>query len=534
VVLHSFFSTSLDRDVALCQFDAKLRRDSAQQNVLFEIDIDTRRQIKSRPYAKISHLSTKQDEEEVLFTPGVRFRIYDVSYDENINCWIVKMLLASNDDKDILVIGKTISERKRLKSLFNALFYDRKCLIPGSECEAMFTYFDDLLEPHDKTWARIVHRHVEGVEAGIVNPTLTQSKYSQALAMWSNFMTNDGNSDELNCFIDISQLHKDFAYSYEMSDDYNMREKHLDQAVDSLHKALQRASTDTERTIIEDKLADLYNEKLSGNDKKKRKNLSRAIQFKERILQHSSNFYSADDEAIVPRLIELAKLYDSIDEHDVALRYFQRGLDIHRQQVQPYYSSIITICDRMVKINMENKRDAKSALSCQLIGHEYSLKQRNMDNELQSLNKDDHTNDNTVAESYVTLGVLYTKLSQYDLARENLTKASKLYTYYDQDDKAMKLADIEKKLADICEALRQYSPAYQHLTAALEWYKKAEHSLKGIKNVGLQNGEEHNSLRLAMEAADRVRLGGNEIPEKIAIIERKLRKMKKLLKKGEK
>jgi tetratricopeptide (TPR) repeat protein len=139
-----------------------------------------------------------------------------------------------------------------------------------------------------------------------------------------------------------------------------------------------------------------------------------------------------------------------------------------------------------------------------------------------------------VAESYVTLGVLYTKLSQYDLARENLTKASKLYTYYDQDDKAMKLADIEKKLADICEALRQYSPAYQHLTAALEWYKKAEHSLKGIKNVGLQNGEEHNSLRLAMEAADRVRLGGNEIPEKIAIIERKLRKMKKLLKKGEK
>jgi hypothetical protein len=511
----------------LTLLDPNLRRDSTQQNVLFEIEIDLIRRIKSRPYADITHLTTKRDEEEVLFMPGAQFRIYNMSYDENIHSWIIKMMLISNDDKDVLVTDGAISARKKLKNVFNALFYDRKLRIPTNEQEIMFTHFYDLLAPGDTTWIRAVHLHAEG----LTNPTLAHSNYSQALTMWSSFMTNDTNANELNCFIDISRLHKDFASYYERLDDYNIREKHRDQADDCLQKALQRASTDTERMLIEDELADLYNQKLRGNNKEHRKNASKVIKFKELSLQRTLNFYSANDTAIVSRLIELAKLYDSTDKCDAALRYFQWALAIHLQQVEPYYINTLTICDIIARLYMENKHDNKSALPYQLIGHQCTLKQEKIEMELQlSMSSYFATNDR-VAKSHVKLGSLYTKLTQYELARENLKTASILYTYYKLDDKDVKLGDIEEKQAEICGALHQYSLAHQHLTAALELHKKRILSLKSRENMDVQNDEEDDSLRNAIETALYVSSGAGEITKKIAVIEEKLRKMKTLLKK---
>jgi hypothetical protein len=344
-------------------------------------------------------------------------------------------------------------------------------------------------------------------------------------------MTNDTNANELNCFIDISRLHKDFASYYERLDDYNIREKHRDQADDCLQKALQRASTDTERMLIEDELADLYNQKLRGNNKEHRKNASKVIKFKELSLQRTLNFYSANDTAIVSRLIELAKLYDSTDKCDAALRYFQWALAIHLQQVEPYYINTLTICDIIARLYMENKHDNKSALPYQLIGHQCTLKQEKIEMELQlSMSSYFATNDR-VAKSHVKLGSLYTKLTQYELARENLKTASILYTYYKLDDKDVKLGDIEEKQAEICGALHQYSLAHQHLTAALELHKKRILSLKSRENMDVQNDEEDDSLRNAIETALYVSSGAGEITKKIAVIEEKLRKMKTLLKK---
>lgn len=526
MVLDTFFSTSSDRDVVLSWFDPSLRRDSPQQNVLFEIDVNTMRGIKSRPYADIEHLTTKKDEKEFLFMPGVQFRIYDVLYDENIQCWIVQMLLISNDDKDILLMNERKCTRKKLKYLFNALFYDRKVRIPSGERESMFTHFDDMLAPCDKIWANIVSLHLEALKGR----TLAQSNYIQALAMWSDFMTNDDSSKELNCFIDISQLHKDFAHYYEISDDYDTSEKHLNQANDSLQEALQHASIDTERIIIEDELADLYNAKLCENDEKSREDFSRVIELKERSLQYSRNFNSANDDAIVPRLKELAYLYQSIDEYDVALGYFQESLDIHLQKDKPYRTSIINICDNMVSIYMEKKHDAKSAFSYQLISHQQCLKQGNMNCELQSLNEDYLTENNELAASYVILGDIYTKLNQYDLARENLTTASKLYTYYNRNDKDVNLGDTEEKLAIIFEALHQYNLVHRHLMAALQLFQKRKQSLIYRRSFNIQNADEKDSLCHVIESAFSYSLGAEKITEKIVVIEGKLKKMKRLLK----
>jgi hypothetical protein len=393
----------------------------------------------------------------------------------------------------------------------------------------MFTHFDELLAPQDKTWFNAIHLHLKG----LADRTLACSNYSQALTMWSSFMTNDSNANELNCFIDISRLHKDFAYYYEMSDNYKMREKHLDQAGDCLQQALQRASTDIERMLIEDELADLYGEKLRGNNKKHRKNASTIIKFKELSLERTLNFYSANDTAIVSRLIELAKLYDSIDKCDAALRYFRRALEIHLQQVEPYYINIITFCDQIARLYVKNKDDAKSALLYQLIGHQCTLKQEKIEIELQPSKSSYFAANDMVPKSHVKLGSLYTKLTQYDLARENLTTASNLYTYYKLDDKDVKLGDIEEKQADICRALHHYSLAHQHLTTALELYEKRRLSLKSKANLDVQNDEEDDGLYRVIQTAMYVISGAGKITEKIAVIEEKLRKMKTLLKKEE-
>jgi tetratricopeptide (TPR) repeat protein len=267
------------------------------------------------------------------------------------------MLLISNDDRDILVVEDAINARKKLKNLFDALIYNRKLVIPRNVQKVMFTHFDDLLAPDDKTWIRAVHLHIEA----LTDRTLAHSNYTRVLTMWSSFMMENSNMNEFNCFIDIGQLHKDFAYYYEMSDDYNTREEHLDQAVNNLQQALQCASTDAERVIVEDKLADLWRKKSNGNNKKHRKNVSMVIKFKELSLQRILNLYFANDEAIVPHLEELADLYKLFGEYAVALKYFQWALEVHLQQAEPYYMSIIEICNKMATLYNENKHDAKSA-----------------------------------------------------------------------------------------------------------------------------------------------------------------------------
>ncbi|CAF1421683.1 unnamed protein product, partial [Didymodactylos carnosus] len=70
IVNNCFFSTTIDRSIALL-YTKPSQPDDEVQSVLFEIEIDVRRE--SRPYANISGLSNFPDECEILFMITTRF-----------------------------------------------------------------------------------------------------------------------------------------------------------------------------------------------------------------------------------------------------------------------------------------------------------------------------------------------------------------------------------------------------------------------------------------------------------------------------
>ena len=103
ISINSFFSTTMNRDVALfflgdCEVFNNLQR------VLFEIDADPHLN-GIKPFANISSVSHCPDEQEVLVMIGSIFRLISIHLDGN-QLFIVRLIMCSDNDHDL----KTISD----------------------------------------------------------------------------------------------------------------------------------------------------------------------------------------------------------------------------------------------------------------------------------------------------------------------------------------------------------------------------------------------------------------------------------------
>ena len=104
--IHSFFSTTLNREVALF-FLGDSKAPNGLQRVLFEVEADPCL-AGTKPFANISSISNYSNEEEVLMMIGSVFRLTDVHYGDN-QTWIIKMRLCSDNEHDL----KSISDHMR-------------------------------------------------------------------------------------------------------------------------------------------------------------------------------------------------------------------------------------------------------------------------------------------------------------------------------------------------------------------------------------------------------------------------------------
>ncbi|CAF1353213.1 unnamed protein product [Didymodactylos carnosus] len=87
---NSFFSTTMNRQLALILLNPSLQRSDDKQSVLFEIKIDLTLK-SSQPYADISSFSQFPSETEVLFSYGTEFQVIDVEYSQMEHIWIIKL-----------------------------------------------------------------------------------------------------------------------------------------------------------------------------------------------------------------------------------------------------------------------------------------------------------------------------------------------------------------------------------------------------------------------------------------------------------
>ncbi|CAF1480119.1 unnamed protein product [Rotaria sp. Silwood1] len=109
LMINTFLSTTMDRDVSLAFFDTMDSSDEYDtQRVLFEIDADPRIN-EMKPFANIIWLSYCFGQQEVLMMIGSIFQITEVQHDENQIC-IIRLTLCNENNLDLKNALKYLSK----------------------------------------------------------------------------------------------------------------------------------------------------------------------------------------------------------------------------------------------------------------------------------------------------------------------------------------------------------------------------------------------------------------------------------------
>jgi hypothetical protein len=102
ISINSFFSTSIQRDVATVYMKHQIIQENHFQRILFEIDAFPYLNSK-KPFANISLQSRYYNEFEVLFTPGSIFRLENI-YLSDDQLWIIHLTSCHDDEHHLKLI----------------------------------------------------------------------------------------------------------------------------------------------------------------------------------------------------------------------------------------------------------------------------------------------------------------------------------------------------------------------------------------------------------------------------------------------
>jgi tetratricopeptide (TPR) repeat protein len=211
--------------------------------------------------------------------------------------------------------------------------------------------------------------------------------------------------------------------------------------------ALERTSSEEKMAQLYKLLKSFYTDKINfSSNEDERKNIGlEIIRCLELYLHWFIKQPPFPNSEIPYYLKEIADTYKLIQLFEEALINYNKILVIYDQQYDPLCLSLhIDICKEIVEIYIEHKEDYVSALKYQLVTHDLTLK----NNVIES---DDNIweiglKNRRISHSYQKSADIYIKLRQYNLARENLSKARKIYEKTDVREKEEKIADIDEKL----------------------------------------------------------------------------------------
>ncbi|CAF1177722.1 unnamed protein product [Didymodactylos carnosus] len=158
IVINSFFSTTLDRQVAKFQLDPTVQGDNQLKSVLLEIELDIRNQ--SLPYGDISSLSSFSSEQEILLMIGTHLETVEVTHDKDKDIYSVKLTLTDDlsltEDGDLNVTTMKATVNSCLKQAANEL-----CKATLEEIKTIFIELSELY-PSEKSWLVAVKHYFMG------------------------------------------------------------------------------------------------------------------------------------------------------------------------------------------------------------------------------------------------------------------------------------------------------------------------------------------------------------------------------------
>lgn len=454
LVVNSYFSTTLDRNLAMIYLNPNYEPWDPFQAVLFQIEIDNSIQyMRTRPYANISHISQFPTESEILFLIGTQFHIIDSTYNYEEKIWIARLKLMRDEN----LKNENYFKRKTLKNCIVELNGSSfRC-----DLEKQYTIFHTLeqLYPKEK-WlfeavklcARAEYQYWHGKR----DYEVVCAIYEHAVKV---FQDNAIRNRELNLFINIARIYLRISWYYSARGEKNSVEcrKYAHLALEYYILALEDAEIDKEDYDLIEIYGELSN--IFKTKMKESKNIEDgfiAIKYGELCLQSLIKNYSAHDFEVGNYLDQLAELNQSLHNYDDAIDYYDRALNIYLP-LETHINSLFIYhtATKLVDIYIQYKHDYESAIRYELVLHESNLRcNASSENDTEAKTREKKR---SIADSYDNLCEIYTKVGKYKLAKENLKIAIRLYKENNDADKDGRYGFLQRKLKAIKKMKKQPS-----------------------------------------------------------------------------
>jgi tetratricopeptide (TPR) repeat protein len=329
--MNSFFSTTLNRSIALNFVHSLPINNDIQQRILFEITIDP--QLQTKPFANVSQLSFYKNENEILIMLGALFHIDKISEDKKNHMWITYLSLAEESDyrlKDTFAhMKQKIGEETNLASLGKILFemgeYDQV-----DKCYQHMMY-------HAQLDLSVAHSGLSKAALGKNNLTKAVQHEQEALQIKSSILTDN---------------HRDLAVSYSRLGDIFCKQNDPSQALKYLKKAMRIQ----EKLLPNDPLilAKTYNRiALTCVDLD---DYDLALQYYNKALKIRQANLPAVDKSIASIYHNMGQLYHKQKQFTQALKYYNDALDIYKTVLPPKHPSIIEVEKSIENLKKQMKK----------------------------------------------------------------------------------------------------------------------------------------------------------------------------------
>ena len=447
---NSFLSTTLDRSLALFLLDSLSQRNDQSQNILFEIELDTRHM--SRPFGDIFSLSAIPNENEVLFMIGIHFKLVQCSYDDKTNIYLAKLKLEDDStiELDCDCTGMTV--RATLKNCILDLL-NHTYEASFEEINTLFTQLIELFLT-EKKWleatkhhciAQLYYAHDLESNPDLVNIAL--SNFEQALTSYQLCL----NDTELDCAGDICHIHRNIGLIYETYlKDNILATKHYDTGIIFGISALQTVLNKYKRMDIYDTIVYICQNKIAitNDDIERGEIVLDGIKYRKLQLEDMLKHFPCNDINFSRCFESLAELQKSIGRGTEALMNYEKAVQILLLQQKPGFYSSSLLYGRISKMYLEQKTDYTLALSYKQKELEYLRKYKaaELDNSETSIN-------HLFGDKYQELADIYVQRSEYKLAHKNLIIAKQFHEDSNYYDKEKKITMIGTKIRSVEEHL---------------------------------------------------------------------------------
>lgn len=453
---NSYFSTTLDRSLAVFLLDSLPRGDGEIQNILFEIELDSG--IISQPYGNISNLSAFSSEEEVLFAIGVTFEVVEYSYDNNTNIHVVKLKL---EDNNLSIKDNNYDNGMTIRLLLKHFINEILSHLYRIGIDSINTLFDELSEIFfsEKEWLNAARCHFLSrlymqfhIKHYPEYIDITLSTLEQALTMYQLY----SNDKELDFTMDIIDIHIDMSFVYEIYvKNYILAKKHYDLGMNTGILSLQTIVNKQQRMDIYDRIVGICENKATiiDDEAEGKKIILDGIKYRELQLEETLNYLPSNHIKLLYYIEHLADLQNSIGLFTESLMNYEKVVQIYILQSEPNFDKIPGIYSKISKTYIQQKENyilalhyKQKELEFRLTGEKVRLS--GAPNFINSIKRE-------YSENYEELADIYVQLSQYEEGYKNLITAKQICEDSDFYDKEEKITIIDEKIGNIEQFLSQ-------------------------------------------------------------------------------